>query len=164
MLYYNTIKPLDVANGKGISCSIFFQGCSHHCKNCFNQETWSFKGGKEFNEKEQEEFIKNANKSVVSSISILGGDPLQQDSEDLYNFLKRLKEEVNKPIFLWTGYIYEEIPKQYLPSVYDFVDVLIDGRFEEDKKNLMLRYRGSSNQRVIDIKETLKEGRVVLYE
>ena len=112
MLYYNTIKPLDVANGKGISCSIFFQGCSHHCKNCFNQETWSFKGGKEFNEKEQEEFIKNANKSVVSSISILGGDPLQQDSKDLYNFLEKLKKEVNKPIFLWTGYIYEEIPEQ----------------------------------------------------
>ena len=161
---YASIRDMDIVNGVGIACSLFVQGCSHHCKNCFNQETWSFKGGKEFNEKEQEEFIKNANKSVVSSISILGGDPLQQDREDLYNFLKRLKEEVNKPIFLWTGYIYEEIPKQYLPSVYDFVDVLIDGRFEEDKKNLMLRYRGSSNQRVIDVKETLKEGRIVLYE
>ena len=109
LVKYNTIRDMDISNGEGIACSIFFQGCSHHCEGCFNPETWSFDTGKEFTEEVQHKFIEMCKKPYIKCISLLGGEPFDQDSCELYNFLKRLKQEVNKPVYLWTGYLYEEL-------------------------------------------------------
>ena len=163
---YSKIREMDISNGDGISCSIFFQGCPHHCKNCFNPETWDFYGGCEFTKELQDKFIELCKKPYINHISVLGGEPLSQ-SDELYFLLSRLKKEVKKPIWLWTGYQYEYIVN-CMGFAHDIlnenlVDILIDGKFVEELKDLNLKYRGSSNQRVVDVKETNKQNKVVLY-
>lgn len=153
LVKYNTIRDMDISNGEGIACSIFFQGCSHHCEGCFNPETWSFDTGKEFTEEVQHKFIEMCKKPYIKCISLLGGEPFDQDSYELYNFLKRLKQEVNKPVYLWTGYLYEELLEKdcNIKNIFEekLISVLIDGEFILQKRDLMLKLRGSSNQRVI---------------
>ena len=157
LVKYNTIRDMDISNGEGIACSIFFQGCSHHCEGCFNPETWSFDTGKEFTEEVQHKFIEMCKKPYIKCISLLGGEPFDQDSCELYNFLKRLKQEVNKPVYLWTGYLYEELLEKdcNIKNIFDekLISVLIDGEFILQKRDLMLKLRGSSNQRVIRLNE-----------
>lgn len=142
---YAKIKKMDIANGKGIRVSLFVQGCKFHCKGCFNKETWDFDGGKEWNKEIEDIFIELCMQAHIQAVSILGGEPLQQD-DDLLHLLKRIKREVKKPISLWTGYKFEEIPvekKEWL----NYIDEITDGQFVEELKNLKLDFRGSSNQK-----------------
>lgn len=142
------IKYPDVANGKGVRVSIFVQGCNRHCKGCFNEETWDFKGGRSFTYRNREKIFEYLSYSWVSGLSVLGGEPLEQDTT-LAVFLAEVKSKFpNKDIWMWTGYKYEEV--KYRP-ILKYVDVLVDGAFEEDKKDLDLLFRGSSNQRIINL-------------
>ena len=142
---YAQIRDMDIVNGEGIAVSLFVQGCPHHCKNCFNQETWDFNGGKKWTKEVEDEFIKLCKRDYVSCVSLLGGEPLAQN--DILDLLKRIKAEVNKPVYVWTGYTAEFVIKCKSLEL-SYIDYLIDGKFEEDKKDVRLRLRGSSNQRI----------------
>ena len=160
---YAEIKRFDIANAPGISCTIFFSGCTHNCKECFNWEVQDFNYGKPFTEDVMNYFIELSKNEQVKNICILGGEPFQQDLDIMSTFLRRLKKEVNKPIWVWTGYVFDEIVDDIKKAVLlRYIDVLIDGRFEVNKRDLSLRFSGSSNQRVIDVQRTLKGKEVVL--
>lgn len=138
---------MDIANGPGIRVSLFVQGCNFHCKGCFNKDTWDFKGGKPWTKEIEYEFISLCKKPHIEAVSILGGEPFQQD-DDLLKLLKRLKEEVGKKISVWTGYKLEEIPedkKEWL----EFIDELTDGQFVEEFYDPKLAFKGSDNQRLL---------------
>lgn len=137
---------MDISNGDGIRVSLFVQGCKFCCKGCFNKETWDFNGGKEWSKEIEDNFIELCKRPHISSVSILGGEPLQQD-DALLSLLKRIKSEVNKPISLWTGYKFDEIPKdkqEYL----EYIEMITDGKFIEELKDFKLIFKGSSNQNV----------------
>ena len=151
---YAQIRDMDIVNGKGIGATIFFQGCSHfpHCKGCFNSSTWDFNGGKEWTKEVEDEFIEICKREYIDHVSLLGGEPLDQPIDELITLLNRVKIEVGKPIWLWTGYTFMYIenspshPK--FSDVLDYVDYVIDGEFIEELKDLNLPYRGSSNQNI----------------
>ena len=154
-MHYGTIKPLDIANGPGVRVSLFVSGCRNHCKGCFNPETWNFNYGQEFTWEtlhEVEGLLKNPN---VSGLSILGGDPFEPENREWVEILCAYVNHnlVGKDIWVWTGYSFEDLKD--LP-VMKYIDVLVDGRFEEDKKDLSLPYSGSWNQRVIDVQKSLE--------
>lgn len=162
---YATMKPLDTANGKGVASTLFVSGCTHECKGCFNREAQNFNYGELFTKEKEDEFIHNIQHPQVRIASILGGEPMQQPSTEMLQLVKRIKEETGKDIWMWTGYTWEELmdmPDKM--TILSYIDVLIDGKFELDKKDLMLKYRGSSNQRVIDVQKTLEEGRIISFE
>lgn len=164
---YTDIKPNDAINGVGISVSLWVQGCPHHCKGCFNQETWDFNGGKEFGYDELNFIIKSLKKNEINrNFSILGGEPLCPEN---INFVRDLIKIVkfsspNSKIFVWSGYTYEKLIEKYPKWWLEDIDVLIDGKFEIDKKDLTLKLRGSTNQRVIDVQESLRENTIVLFK
>jgi anaerobic ribonucleoside-triphosphate reductase activating protein len=143
---YAKIRDIDIANGTGISVSLFVQGCSFHCQGCFNKSTWDFNKGKEWNKEIEDKFIELCRRDYITHVSILGGEPLQQD-ESLLLLLKRIKKEVKKPIFLWTGYEFENIPESKI-NILNYVDRITDGKFIEELKDLNLKFKGSSNQRL----------------
>ena len=155
---YASIRDMDIVNGVGIACSLFVQGCSHYCKNCFNQETWDFNGGKEWTKEIEDEFIEICKRPYIDCVSILGGEPLDQDL-DMLELLRRIKKEVGKPIYLWTGYTWETIfsNEDYVLEmlILSLCDYVIDGEYIDDLKDYRLKLRGSSNQRIIDVKKTL---------
>ena len=157
------IRTEDIANGPGFRVSIYVQGCNNHCPGCFNPETWDFEGGREFNNAVKNKFLELGKSKKIAGFSILGGEPLQQ-GKDMLDLVKEIKETYpDKTIWMWTGCVYEELtPEQR--EIVKYVDVLIDGRFDAKLKSLRSRYKGSSNQRVIDIAKTLKEGKCVLHE
>lgn len=160
---YMKIRAEDIANGPGIRVSVFVQGCSHHCPGCFNPETWDFNGGKTFNQKVKEQFLDLAKSKRIVGFSILGGEPLQQD-KDMLDLVKSMKEKYpDKTIWMWTGYKYEDLDDEQL-KILKYVDVLIDGKFVKDLKCPNKRFRGSDNQRVIDVQSTLKTKKVQLSE
>lgn len=163
---YAKIRKLDVTNGPGIRTTLFVSGCTHNCKDCFNKEQQDFNYGEEFTKEIEDEFIEYTKARQIKGVNILGGEPMQQVKDNtLLNLLKRIRIETNKPIWLWSGYTLEEILRnEKRLEILKEVDVLIDGRFEADKRDIMLKYRGSSNQRVIDVKRTLKEDRVIELE
>ena len=164
---YNKIRKMDISNGPGVRVSIFMQGCSFHCKNCFNQETWDFNGGKEFTTAEIQKIIELANKDYIAGLSVLGGEPLHNNNVDeVFHIVATFKEKFpNKDIWLWTGFKFEDAIKDSKRKlILCNIDVLIDGQFEEDKKDITLKWRGSSNQRVIDCKKSLAENKVILKE
>lgn len=150
---YAKIANYDVANGSGLRTTLFVQGCPHHCKGCFNPNTWDFDGGMEYTEETTEKIIQLLNKPGIKGLSVLGGEPLAQGKE-LYEILKKIKTTMpDIDIWMWTGYIYEELdPVQ--KEIVSLVDVLVDGPFIEGKKDIRLKFRGSSNQRIIDIRKT----------
>lgn len=161
---YTEIKTIDVANGPGIRVSLWVQGCSHHCKGCFNAETWDFNGGKQFTQKEIDYIKELLSDDVVQKhFSILGGDPLEPVNHYmLENLLIQLKEKhPHLNIWLWTGYNWEQI--KHL-NFLKYIDVIVDGEFIEKKKDLRLKFKGSSNQRTINVKESLKNNDVVLMD
>lgn len=162
---YVLIKKMDVANGPGIRVSIFVSGCTHHCKGCFNPETWDFNAGNLFTEKTIEEILEACEPSYISGLTLLGGDPFEpQNQEGLLPLLKAFKERYpDKTIWAFTGYLFEDIidtSKDFL----SYIDVLIDGPFVEDLKDLRLKFKGSSNQRTIDVKKSLYNQKIILLE
>ena len=164
---YAKIRKMDISNGEGVRVSLFVQGCSFHCKNCFNQETWDFNGGKEFTTSETQKIIELANKDYIAGLSVLGGEPLHSNNVDeVFHIVATFKEKFpNKDIWLWTGFKFEDAIKDSKRKlILCNIDVLIDGQFEEDKKDITLKWRGSSNQRVIDCKKSLAENKVILKE
>ncbi len=174
-MYYGAIKKSDIANGEGIRTSIFVSGCTNRCKGCFQPQTWAFNYGEPFTRDTVEEIFATFANPVVRGLTVLGGEPMEpQNQEALLPFLREMKEKFpKKTIWLYTGNTYEELmglagehPK-HLPiteELLSFVDILVDGRFLEKRKRLGLRFRGSDNQRVIDMNKTRKEGRIVIWE
>lgn len=160
---YAQIRHYDVANGPGVRASIFVSGCTHNCKNCFNKEAQDFNYGNLYTKEVEDKFMKYVLDDNTKGISILGGEPLMQTMDDsLLNLLKRIKKETNKEIWLWSGYTYEEaILSEKRKEILNYVDVLVDGRFEEENKSLLIKFRGSTNQRIIDLNKTRKEGKIV---
>ena len=153
---YADYKLYDIANGPGVRLSLFTQGCPHHCPGCFNPETWDFNGGKEYTLETTMEIIEHCKKPQISGLSILGGEPFAQKMSTLTALLALYKDHVGKPVWVWTGYTIEELAKDPINlAVLSLIDVLVDGPFIEAKKNIRLVHRGSSNQRVIDVKKTL---------
>ena len=147
------IKDNDIANGEGISMSVWTQGCPHHCKGCFNMETWNYDGGREFSTSDLSYIIDNINKDNINrNLSILGGEPLCPENVlGVINLCKEIREKYpDKKIYIWTGYVYEELSETQ-KEVLKYIDIIVDGKFEIDKKDLSLSLRGSSNQRVIYI-------------
>ena len=150
---YTEIKDNDIANGEGIVMSLWTQGCPHHCKGCFNTETWDFNGGKEFTDIDKDYIFKNIdNYNIKRNLSILGGEPLcPQNVKGVIDLCKEFKNVYpNKLIYLWTGYVIDNLDKTQ-KEILNYIDVLIDGKYEETLKDLTLKLRGSSNQRIIYI-------------
>ena len=147
---YSSIRQLDIANGPGCRVSIFVSGCEHRCKNCFNPETWNFSYGKAFTDQTLEALLELLKPEHISGLSILGGEPLHpQNREGVLDIVRKVKSVYpSKSIWIWTGYLWEEVSSFLIGSV---VDVVVDGQFIEELKDLRLKYRGSSNQRVIDV-------------
>lgn len=160
---YAQIRKLDVTNGPNIRTTLFVSGCTHNCNGCFNKDQQNFNYGTPFTKETEDEFIKLTMNPMVKGVNILGGEPMQQIKDNtLLNLLRRIKKETKKPIWMWSGYTFEQIidnPKRL--ELLKEVDVLIDGKFEIKNRNISLKYRGSSNQRVIDVKETLKEKEII---
>ena len=151
---FSKIKDNDIVNGIGITLSVWTQGCPHHCKGCFNKETWTFNEGNEFTNDDLNYIISNIDSfNVKRNLSILGGEPLcPQNVEGVINLCREFKKVYpDKLIYLWTGYTIEEFNKLQ-KQVLEYVDFIIDGKFEEAKKNLNLHLRGSSNQRILNVK------------
>ena len=156
---YNLIRKMDIANGPGVRVSIFMQGCSFHCKNCFNQETWDFEGGREFTDDTINKVLELCNKPEVKGLSILGGEPMHPTNiEGTTKLAKAFKEKYpEKNIWAWTGFKYEDIKDK---DVFNYIDVLVDGQYKDELHDPTLKWKGSSNQRVIDIKESKKENKI----
>ena len=158
---YNKIRKMDISNGPGIRVSIFMQGCSFHCKDCFNSETWDFKAGKEFNDEIINKVLDLASLPHIVGLSILVGEPMHPNNrEGTIKLAKAFKKRYpNKDIWVWSGYLFDELKDI---EGLSYIDTLVDGRFVLEKANPTLKFRGSSNQRVIDVKKSLEAGNVVL--
>lgn len=154
---------MDISNGPGVRVSIFMQGCSFHCKNCFNPETHDFKGGKEFTEKTIERVLELCDKDYIVGLSILGGEPMHpKNIEGTTHLAKAFREKYpDKTIWIWTGYLYDRNLQDQ--EILQYIDVLVDGKYQDELHDFTLKWRGSSNQRVIDIKRSLKENKIVLF-
>ena len=159
---YNTIRQLDIANGPGCRVSIFVQGCTFNCPGCFNTVARDFEGGKEFTNQTMDLLLELAEPAHVSGLSILGGEPLNpRNRADVLDLVKKFKAVYpEKAVWLWTGYLWEEVAEDLIGSG---VDVVVDGKFIEDLKDLRLKYRGSSNQRIIKVEES-SINNISLYE
>lgn len=169
---YGEIKKTDIANGEGVRVSLFVSGCTHHCKGCFNPETWSFDYGKPFTEETENELLKALSPDFINGLTLLGGEPFEpQNQRALVPFLKKVKEQhPGKSIWCYTGYLFdEELLKEsrarceVTDEMLSMIDVLVDGEFKQELKNITLKFRGSENQRIIDIKKSLEMGETVSY-
>lgn len=166
---YANIKKHDIANGPGIRVSLFVSGCNHHCKGCFNSEAWDFNYGNDFTIDTIKEIINYLSKDYINGLTILGGEPMELVNQpSVLELIKEIKKELpNKSIWLYSGFTYEEINKmtnKEAKEIINNIDVLVDGKFVIDLYDPALFFRGSSNQRVIDVKETLTKKKVILHE
>ena len=161
---YNLIRKMDISNGPGVRVSVFMQGCSFHCKNCFNSSTWDFEGGKEFNNNTIDEVLELCNNSYIKGLSILGGEPMHpKNIEATTKLAKKFKEKYpDKNLWVWSGFKFDEDLKG--KEVLNYVDVLVDGRYVDELRNPTLKWRGSSNQRVIDVQKSMKENKIVFFD
>ena len=161
---YNKVRKMDISNGPGVRVSIFLQGCSFHCENCFNPETWEFDTGNEFTEDTINEILELASPDHIKGLSILGGEPMHPKNIDATTELaRRFKEKYpDKTIWSWSGFLFDEYIKD--KEIAKYLDVLVDGQFKDELRNPNLKWKGSSNQRVIDVQKSLKKNIVVLYE
>ena len=160
---YNKIRKMDISNGPGVRVSIFMQGCEFNCKNCFNKETHDFNAGEQFTDETINKVIELCDNENVEGLSILGGEPMHpRNIEGTTKLAKVFKEKFpNKNIWAWTGFTYENYLKN--KPVVNYIDVLIDGQYKDELHDPTLKWKGSSNQRVIDMKKTLKEDKIILY-
>lgn len=170
---YGSIHLADCANGPGMRLSLFVSGCQHHCKGCFNQETWDFDYGAPYTPEIEEKIIATLSRSEYEGLTILGGEPLDPKNQlDVYLLVARVREYLDKSIWVYTGYIWEvlmmlggdSIHKGILGGILANIDILVDGPFVEEEKDITLKFRGSRNQRIIDVQQSLREGRVILAE
>lgn len=170
---YADIKYIDVANGPGIRVSLFVSGCTHHCKGCFNEETWDFNYGKPFTEEQIEEIIKYLEPGHIKGLSLLGGEPFEYSNQQgLLPLLRRIKEcYPNKDVWCYTGYLFDKDIQDKMMlnwpetrELINYIDVLVDGEFKEELKDLKLRFKGSSNQRIIDVKKSIESNSIILWE
>lgn len=161
---YHKIRKMDISDGPGVRVSIFMQGCSFHCENCFNPETHDFMGGKEFTEDTINHVLTLCEKDTIQGLSILGGEPMHpKNIEGTTKLAKAFKEKFpNKTLWIWTGFLFDKELKDQ--EVLKYIDVLVDGQYIDKLRNPKLKYCGSSNQRVIDIPRSLKENKVIEIE
>ena len=171
-MHFGTIKFNDIANGIGVRTTLFVSGCTHHCKNCFQPETWNFDYGEEFTNEVAEIIIKSLEPDYIAGLTILGGEPMEPENQcALAPFLKQVKtQQPDKTIWMYTGDLYEDLvnPKSprhtpYTDEILDNIDVLVDGPFIEELKDITLQFRGSSNQRIIDINATRANNKLMLW-
>lgn len=189
---YAQIRSLDLSNGEGVGVALFVQGCHFHCENCFNPETWDFDGGKEWTEEVKNKFLELANKSYIKRISILGGEPLAKENlDDVLDLVNEFRlSSPQKSIWIYTGYKVISVDSEYSSIIFDrdnediikqftyksvinhnkriniasMCDVIVDGRYVDSQRNISLSYRGSQNQRLIDVKQSLQKGEIVLWQ
>ena len=170
---YAAIKENDIADGPGVRVSLFVSGCTHHCKGCFQPETWDFCYGKEYTKEIEDYLLEEVSKGYYRGLTILGGEPFEPSNQVvLIHLIRRMRRECpRKDIWMYTGFVYEKdlVPggcryTEYTDEILDSIDVLVDGRFEEEQKSLRLNFRGSSNQRIIDMVQTRTIGKIVLSE
>lgn len=182
---YASIRSLDISNGEGVGVSLFVQGCDRHCFNCFNSETWNFNGGKEWTEEAKNKFMELIDRLYIRRISILGGEPLaEQNLDDVLSLVQQIRISFpEKTIWLYTGFCWNDIMCSFAGlqadcvvldkkdieawekrrKIISNVDVLVDGEYIDEQKDLSLKFKGSKNQRVIDVKQSLAQNKVVLY-
>ena len=160
---YNKIRKMDISNGPGVRISIFMQGCTFNCKQCFNPETHSFEGGKEFTDETIDRVIELCQNENINGLSILGGEPLHPNNiEGTTKLVKAFKEKIpNKDVWIWSGFSYDGELKD--KEVLKYTDVLVDGRYMDELRNPTLKWRGSENQRVIDVQKSLNNSDIVFY-
>ena len=172
-MHYGEIKKCDIANGEGVRVSLFVSGCTHHCPGCFNKETWDFEFGKEYTEETEREILDALSPSYINGLTILGGEPFEpQNQETLVRLLRKVRERFpEKNIWCYSGYLFDRellgesrARCESTDEMLSMLDVLVDGRFVESLKDIRLVFRGSSNQRVIDVKKSLEAGEVVPWE
>ena len=170
---YADIKQYDVANGIGVRVSLFVSGCTHHCKECFNKEAWDFDYGKLFTDKEADDIISYLKPDYVAGLSLLGGEPLEPvNQEGLLPLLRRVHNEYpNKTVWCYTGYLFDRDilgrmcrESDVTKEILSYIDILVDGEFVLERKNLKVNFRGSDNQRIIDVKKSLETGEIVHWE
>lgn len=172
-MYYGNIKNCDVADGLGVRVSLFVSGCRNHCKGCFNEQTWDFHYGDLYTKEVEDYIIDLLKPDYIDGFTLLGGEPFEEENQEtVCNLLKRIKQTYpSKSIWCYTGYVLDQdiLPKdgrkhtKFTDEILSCIDVLVDGPFIESKRNLMLEYRGSENQRLIDLPSTLKEKRIIPY-
>lgn len=169
---YGEIKKTDIANGPGVRVSLFVSGCTHHCRGCFNPETWDFHYGQEFTEETGEQLLTQLKPAFIEGLTLLGGEPMEPSNQRvLLPFLKKVrKRHPQKTIWCYTGYLldkqlWEESAArcEVTDEILSLIDVLVDGEFVEEEKDISLTFRGSRNQRIIDVPESLRQGKVCLY-
>ncbi len=171
---YATVKWCDIANGEGVRVSLFVSGCTHRCKNCFNEVAWDFSYGEEFDSAMEEKILKELDSDYIAGLSLLGGEPLEpQNQSALLPFVKKVREKFpNKSIWCYTGFVFDEKSGELKEThknthctkeLLSLFDVLVDGPYIEELKDIRLKFRGSSNQRVISVQKSLQTGEIVLY-
>lgn len=172
-MHYGEIKERDIANGIGVRVSLFVSGCTNRCEGCFNKQTWDFNFGEPYTKKTQDKIIELLKPDFVTGLTLLGGEPFEpKNQEELLKLTNRVKNELpQKNIWCYTGFTLERLlnEEDYCHSPFtlellDNIDVLVDGKFEEDKKNIRLKFRGSENQRLIDMNKTRSMGKIILLE
>lgn len=171
-MHYGTIKNCDIANGNGVRVTLFVSGCTHHCKGCFNPETWDFGYGQPYTEETEEKLLRLLAPSYIKGLTLLGGEPMEPENQRaLLPLVKKAKERFpEKDIWCYTGYTLEtdlltgKARTEVTDELLSLIDVLVDGEFIEAQKNISLRFRGSENQRLLALRETLDSGRPVLWE
>ena len=172
-MHYGEIKKCDIANGEGVRVSLFVSGCTHHCPGCFNQDTWDFSYGQEYTEETEQEILDALSPGYINGLSLLGGEPFEpQNQEVLVKLLRKVRERhPEKNVWCYSGYLFDrELLSEsrarcgYTDEMLSMIDILVDGRFVEKLKDIRLGFRGSSNQRLIDVKKSLETGDIVLWE
>ncbi len=172
VMHYAEIKTCDIANGPGVRVTLFVSGCTHRCQNCFNEETWDFHYGKPFTAETGNDLINALRPAYVKGLTLLGGEPLEYSNQQgLLPFVRRVRKELpEKDIWCYTGYTFETdvlgrmcAEHQETKELLSYLDVLVDGEFVQELKEMGLRFRGSSNQRIICVQESLREGKAVLW-
>lgn len=171
---YIQIRNMDIANGEYIGCAVYFQGCPFHCFNCFNPETWDFDGGKEWKDETTSEILNIVSQKYLKRITFLGGEPLVDRNLDLLIYLTNQIKELRPDMLIWiySGFTFDNLVynnkdierKNKILKILKNVDVLVDGQFKDDLKNFKMRFRGSENQRIIDVQETLNNDRIILRD
>lgn len=172
-MHYGTIKKYDIANGPGVRVSLFVSGCTHHCPECFNPETWNFNYGHPFDQNTINEILEALQPSHIQGFTLLGGEPFEHENQKgVLPLLKEIRQKYpQKSIWCFTGYDFEKdildnMVKKWpeTSEMLSYIDILIDGKFQKDKKDITLRFRGSSNQRIIKVQDSLKTNQVILWE